>query len=442
LWETIRSGKVWHGELVNKRRDDSLYIEEMTVTPVRGEDGEISHYIAIKQDATERKELEEQLRQAQKMEAIGQLAGGVAHDFNNMLTVIRGHTELLLMQPDRVNGSTADSLGQVVAAADRASNLTRQLLTFSRKQPMQAHPLDLDDVLGNLTKMLKRIIGEDIQFRCSHGAGLPMIHADTGMIEQVLVNLVVNARDAMPDGGQLHVITEKVMIETDRLQGHPERRPGTFVSVTVSDTGTGIAPEHMARIFEPFFTTKEIGKGTGLGLATVYGIVKQHEGWIEVRTKVGAGTSFQVFLPGLQSHEVASAPLEKEAPPEGGTETILLVEDDDAVRSLTRQLLEHFGYSVREANSGREALELWQNALAEIDLLLTDMIMPGGVSGRELAHRLLERRPELKVIYLTGYSDENLAGDTSFMRRTQSLLLQKPCPWNQLLAAVRGCLDS
>ncbi len=253
------------------------------------------------------RDAQQQLRQSQKMEAIGQLAGGVAHDFNNMLAVMRGNAELLLMDADQHTEATKDNLKQIIVATERAANLTRQLLAFSRKQVMQSRPLVLNDVITDLAKMLRRIIGEHIDLQCRYGDQLPFVQADAGMIEQVLVNLVVNARDAMPQGGQLLITTEPVTLDEASIAKRPEARAGQFVCLTVKDAGTGIAPEHLPRIFEPFFTTKELGKGTGLGLATVYGIVKQHRGWIEVSSQLGAGATFAIFLPAIPTPASAAA---------------------------------------------------------------------------------------------------------------------------------------
>jgi PAS domain S-box-containing protein len=402
----------------------------------------------IMRDITERKKAEEnqvqlqtQLRQSQKMEAIGQLAGGVAHDFNNLLAVIRGNAELAVMHAVQASPETRECLKQVQAAADRAANLTRQLLAFGRKQIMQAQPLSLNDVVGNLTKMLKRVIGENVQLQCSYAARLPLVQADVGMLEQVLVNLVVNARDAMPRGGQVVIATESVHLDAACTQRHPEARAGQFVLFSVSDTGTGIAPEHLPRIFEPFFTTKEVGKGTGLGLATVYGIVRQHQGWIEISSQVGVGSTFKIFLPALATAAAPAAPAAVEAKPQGGTEKILLVEDDDAVRMLTRRLLQNYGYRVCEAASGRDALALWPDQSAEIDLLLTDVIMPHGVTGRELAERLRRDRPGLKIVFMSGYSGDVLDGKTDFVRKFNSRFLPKPCTPHVLLRTLRQYLD-
>ena len=385
---------------------------------------------------------EAQLRQSQKMEAIGQLAGGVAHDFNNLLAVIRGNTELVLMNPCHVKCDSCERLGEVVTATERAANLTRQLLTFSRKQTMLSQPLALNEVVANFTKMLKRIIGEDIELECRYAARLPFVQADPGMIEQVLANLAVNARDAMPKGDQILIATEPASLDAAYASAHPEARAGDFVCLSVTDTGTGIAPEHLPHLFEPFFTTKEVGKGTGLGLATVYGIVEQHQGWIDVTSQLGVGSTFKIFLPAIQPPPEVVSPLKPvEVKAVGGSETILLVEDDDEVRTLTGRLLKKSGYRVREAASGPQALEVWSAHKTDIDLLLTDMIMPDRMSGRELIEQLLPERPALKVIIMSGYSGETIGKDTTFLRRTRTRYLQKPCHWNTLLQTVRQSLD-
>jgi PAS domain S-box-containing protein len=392
-------------------------------------------------DITERKGLEVQLRQAQKMEAVGQLAGGVAHDFNNMLAVIRGNAELLLMDEGQHTAETREGLQHVVEASERAANLTRQLLTFSRKQVLLPQPLVLNEVIANLTKMLNRVIGENIDLQCQYAAPLPYVQADTGMLEQVILNLVVNARDAMPEGGQLRVATAHSQIDEAHARVNPGARAGDFVYLSVSDTGTGIAPEHLTRIFEPFFTTKEIGKGTGLGLATVYGIVQQHQGWVEVSSQVGEGTTFKVFLPAIPAPAQSAAASEAAAEVRGGTETILLVEDEHAVRITIRRVLESSGYTIREATSAQEALELWHSHAGEIALLLTDIIMPGGMSGRDLAERLWGQKPGLKVLFMSGYSADVLGKNTEFIRRTKSHFLQKPSSSRVILETVRQSLD-
>jgi signal transduction histidine kinase/DNA-binding response OmpR family regulator len=387
------------------------------------------------------REAQEQLRQSQKLEAIGRLAGGIAHDFNNILTVICGNSELLRRQARGLPGDAGEYLDEISAAGCRAANLTRQLLAFSRKQMMQSQPADLNNVVLNLKKMLERIITEDIQVECHYAPGLPLVQADIGMLEQVLVNLAVNARDAMPHGGRLFIATESIALDAASAQSHPEGRPGQFVCVTVRDTGSGISPQNLPRIFDPFFTTKQVGKGTGLGLATAYGILKQHEGWIEVSSQVGVGSTFTFFLPALQS---ALQPANAQTPPlplPHGRETVLLVEDEASVRSVTRRQLEHSGYHILEAGSGSEAMKLWETSSAEIDLLLTDLIMPGGISGRALAQNLRADKPSLKIIFHSGYGGADLGDDTTFLHQPDSAFLQKPCTPQELVFAVRRCLD-
>jgi PAS domain S-box-containing protein len=384
--------------------------------------------LVLGNDVTERLALERQLRQSQKMEAIGQLAGGVAHDFNNLLTVIRGHTDLLLL--DRANAGASEQLHQIAAASDRAAGLTRQLLAFSRRNVMQTVVVDVKAIVENLTKMLRRLIGEDILLETELGSNLPHI-----------INLAVNARDAMPNGGVLSIRTEAVTVTQDHVRRHREARPGDFLCLSVRDSGCGIAPEIMAHLFEPFFTTKDIGKGTGLGLATVHGIVKQHSGWIEVSTALGAGTEFQVYLPAAPRSGVLAAK-ETESPPAPGrhNETILLVEDEAPVRNITRKILTRFGYQVIEADCGAAALALWPENISKVDLLLTDIIMPGGITGRELANRLRQTRPDLKIVYTSGYSPSRAGQDLKILKGLK--FLPKPFSPNQLIRAVRHSLES
>jgi signal transduction histidine kinase/CheY-like chemotaxis protein len=390
-------------------------------------------------DVTDQRQLEEQLRQAQKLEAVGQLAGGVAHDFNNILTAIIMQAELLDTD-DQVSPEIKDGLRQIHAAAERAADLTRQLLLFSRRQVMQPRDVDLNEVVTNLAKMLQRIIGEDVRLQLHLNPTPLWSHADPGMLDQVLMNLAVNARDAMPEGGQLRIETLSRTVDDTFAQQRGEIAPGDYVGFRVTDTGCGIAPENLPRIFEPFFTTKEPGKGTGLGLATVFGIVKQHGGWIEVESQVGRGTIFEVYLPALSRTAAAEAAAPVAARPPGGTETILLVEDDEAVRLLTRTTLERHGYRVIEAPDGLAALESWERHRATVALLLTDIVVPRGIGGRELAQRLQADRPDLKVIYLTGYSAE--FADREMTLHPGQQFLQKPLQADMLLAAVRRCLDS
>ena len=389
-------------------------------------------------DITERLNLEAQLRHAQKLESIGQLAAGVAHDFNNVLTVIQGHTDRMIAQAGDGH-AFAEPLRQISTSSRRAAGLTRQLLTFSRKQVMQTRVLDLNAVLRNLAKMLPRLLGEHIRIEFACLPDPPPIEADTGMLDQVVMNLSVNARDAMPRGGRLRIETALAVIDDDYVRRRPEARVGRFICLSVIDNGSGMNQETLNRVFEPFFTTKEVGKGTGLGLATVYGIVKQHQGWAEVSSEPGLGTTFRIFLP------VSDRPLEPRednttflAKVRGGEETILLVEDEPVLRELARTILHDYRYRVLEASTGVEALEVWDRCQGRVDLLLTDMVMPEGISGRELADRLKGRKPELKVIFTSGYSPE-FVGDLPKLRDV--LLLPKPYPPQQLARVGRECLD-
>jgi PAS domain S-box-containing protein len=436
--------KVFAGETINDKEEIVVYPDGQkrtvltTKVPFRNSQGKICGLVGIGRDITERKLLEEQLRQSQKMEAFGQLAGGVAHDFNNLLTVIEGHVALLQLR-ESTPAEQAGSLAEISKAAERAANLTRQLLTFSRRQLFQPKPLDLNEVVANTTKMLQRLIGEHIGLETHFAPGGAPITADRNMMEQILINLAVNSRDAMPKGGRLVIQTAAVVVSKADAQANPKARPGSFIRLKVTDTGCGIAPETMKRIFEPFFTTKEVGKGTGLGLATVFGIVAQHHGWIEVESKLNSGTTFHIHLPRLAKSGKALTELSRTPDVRGGNETILLVEDEAPVRSLARTVLEQKGYRIIEADSGLSALEQWQQQRNQIDLLFTDMVMPEGMSGRELAARLLAEKPGLKVIYSSGYTDDML-GESSPLRNNPNFL-EKPFDAYKLLKHVRDCLD-
>ena len=388
-------------------------------------------------DVTDRTTLEAQLRHSQKLESIGQLAAGVAHDFNNILTIVQGHADRLLGRYDG-DAAATEPLKQISDAAKRGASLTLQLLMFSRKQVMQPKVADLNAILGNMTKMLQRLLGEDIALESKYAPSLLAIEADVGMVEQVIMNLSVNARDAMPKGGKLLIATDAQQIDEGYVHQNPEARTGKFVVMSVTDTGCGMKPETLARIFEPFFTTKEVGKGTGLGLATVYGIVKQHQGWVKVSSQPGQGTTFRIFFP-ASSKKVEI--VDKKSPQHkvrGGRETILIVEDEPVLRELARMILKDYEYQVLEAGTGVEALRVWEKHGGEIDLLLTDMVMPEGMTGRELADQLKKRKPSLKVIYTSGYSSEVMGRDD---HPPDIRFLQKPYPPPQLAQTVRECLD-
>ena len=392
----------------------------------------------IARDVTERKQLEEQLRQSQKMEAIGQLAGGVAHDFNNLLTAINGYSSLALQRLED-DHPIKPYIEEVKKAGDRAANLTRQLLAFGRKQILQPRPLKLNSVISDMNKLLRRLIGENIQLAAKLNSDLGRVMADPGQIEQVLVNLVVNARDAMPRGGNLTIETKNVELDEEYGSKHVGVPPGNYVLLAVSDNGEGMSEEVRLRIFEPFFTTKEKDKGTGLGLSTVYGIVKQSGGNIWVYSEPGKGTTFKVYLPLVESE--IPAPIEKvaEAVPVGGTETILLVEDEEVVRGLARRVLEQAGYSVVEASRAHEALRFCEEHAAEVDLLLTDVVMPE-MSGKELADRVKSHRPDLKMLFMSGYTDEAIVHHGVLDSSVE--FIQKPFTPSGLIKKVRDILDS
>lgn len=393
--------------------------------------------LSLFRDVTTQRQLEEQLRQSQKMEAIGQLAGGVAHDFNNILTVIQGHAALLTAA--NLGDSAGKSADQIVQAAERAAGLTRQLLTFSRRQLIQPKKLDVNKIVGNMTNMLGRLLGEDVALQLNYCQSAPMVEADAGMLEQVLLNLAVNARDAMPKGGQLALRIALVDVGETYSRDKSEARSGRFVCLSVTDTGTGIAPENLRRIFEPFFTTKEIGKGTGLGLATAYGIIQQHKGWIEVDSQVGKGTTFRIYLPYAETGLGAPEKPTTQIAVRGGHETILLVEDEMPVCTLVSRVLNKYGYKVLSANDATEAVKVWQSNKSEIALLLTDLVMPNHMNGRELAEKLWAEQPELKVIFTSGYSADIVGKD--FKLEPELNFLQKPYHPQMLALTVRRCLD-
>jgi CheY-like chemotaxis protein len=377
------------------------------------------------------------LRQSQKLEAIGQLAGGVAHDFNNLLTAINGYSSLALQRLDD-NHPIRSYLEEVKKAGDRAANLTRQLLAFGRKQMLQPLALNLNDVVADMSKMLRRLIGEDIQFTAKFDPELMRIKADPGQIEQVLVNLVVNARDAMPQGGQLTIETANIEVDREYAGKHFGAPPGSYVMLAVSDTGVGMDEDTKARIFEPFFTTKEKGKGTGLGLSTVYGIIKQSGGNIWVYSEPGRGSSFKVYL---QQFEAATGATEKatvEPVAQGGSETILLVEDEDVVRGLARKILEQSGYRVLDARNGTEAIRISREHAEAIQLLLTDVVMPE-ISGKEIAERLTVLRPTIRVLYMSGYTDEAIVHHGVIDANVE--FIQKPFTPMALVRKVRAVLD-
>lgn len=439
MWATLSAGRVWQGRLVNRKKDGTRYTEEATITPVRNEEGAIVNYVGVKRDITYELQLEEQYRQAQKMEAIGHLAGGVAHDFNNLLVVINGYSELLLDRHLDETSSDQNYVLEIKKAGERAAGLTRQLLAFSRQQVLHPQILEPNAVVANTEKMLRRLIGEDIDLITRLDPKLGRVKADAGQIEQIIMNLAVNARDAMPQGGKLTIETTNMELDETYARQHLEVKPGSYVMVAVSDTGTGMDAATKARIFEPFFTTKAPGQGTGLGLATVYGIVKQSGGAIWVYSEPGHGTTFKIYLPRVQEAAPLLEPLlPSPLPLPAGQETILLVEDAQAVRGLAREALEAGGYTVLEASQGEEALRLAEQCPQPIHLLVTDVILPR-VNGRDLATRLTRTQPEMKVLFISGYTDR-VVEDHGLLEAGVSFL-PKPFSLKVLAHKVREILD-
>lgn len=434
-----------HALLGKSLKDTEIYVKnplvpgvELTAaaTPLRDAQSSPIGGIAVFRDVTERRRLERQLSQAQKMEAVGQLAGGVAHDFNNLLAVITGYGELLL-ERFAPGDSGHEDLGQLLSASQRAAQLTRQLLAFSRRQIVQPKILDLNTIVANVEKMLHRVIREDIELKTVFAQNLWSVGADSGQIEQVVVNLTVNARDAMPHGGMITIETGNVTLGDD-FPGHGSRaKPGAYVMLAVSDTGTGMDPETQARVFEPFFTTKEPGKGTGLGLATVYGIVEQLGGDIRLQSELGFGTTFKIYLPRADGTELP-APVRRTISPAAASATILLVEDDDAVREVTARMLESRGYTVFAARDADEARTACAEHGSRIDLLLTDIVMPK-TSGPKLAEELRAELPDLRVLYMSGYSGAALTRHTALP--DGMAYLEKPFTSSSLAAKVRDALE-
>ena len=434
LRQAVEAGEACTVELRNYRKDGSAFWNELSISPVRDEDGGVTHFVGVQNDVTQRRQLQSQLLQAQKMEGIGQLAGGIAHDFNNMLAVINGYSEMLLGSM-RADSPMRNFVSEINKAGGRAAGLTRQLLAFSRKQLLEPKVLDLNESVRRVDTMLRRLIGEDIELVTLLHPALGRVKADLGQVEQVLINLIVNARDAMPQGGRLLLRTRSA--KAAEIQAAVEVKPGWYVALEVEDTGCGMNPEVLEHIFEPFFTTKEPGKGTGLGLATVFGIVKQSGGYLGVTSEPGVGTRFTIYLPQIEAAPVAPDELALPALP-SGSETILLVEDEPMVRQMVRTLLTGCGYIVLEAIQGDDALRVAEAHAGPIHLLLTDVVMPR-MSGRELAERLKAVRPEVQVLFMSGYTDDAVMRHG--LEQAEVELLQKPFTHLALAQRVRRLLD-
>jgi PAS domain S-box-containing protein len=438
LLSQLNNGHILTAHDARRRRRDGTVVDvRIWTAPLTGPDGAMRGQIGVIADITSQRKLEQQFAHAQKMEAIGRLAGGVAHDFNNVITVISGYAQMLL--EDSANDpARREAAEEILNSADRAAGLAGQLLAFSRRQVIQPRVMDVNALVSDMQRMLGRVIGEDIELKTVLRQGLGAVRADPGQLEQVIMNLAVNARDAMPNGGRLVVETADAVLDESYAQEHAGVKPGRYVMIAVSDTGTGMDEHTRAHLFEPFFTTKERGKGTGLGLSTVYGIVKQHGGDIWVYSEQGKGSTFKIYLP--QADPAAADPEEarpRQRAARNGHETILVVEDEDGLRRLVREVLEQRGYNVLAARSGAEALDLAASA-GRIDLLLTDVVMPK-MNGRELAEALATTRPALPVLYLSGYTDEMVTG-TGILSESAEFL-QKPFTPEKLARRIRDILD-
>jgi two-component system, cell cycle sensor histidine kinase and response regulator CckA len=435
--ESTGAGRVGTVQYRMRHKDGTWHVIESAANAIHDALGKVAKFVIVNRDVSEQRQLEEKYRQAQKMEAVGRLSGGVAHDFNNLLGVIIGYAEFLQESLEPEN-SLRGSVDEILKAGKRAASLTRQLLAFSRQQVLDPKVLDLNVVVFDMDKMLRRLIGEDIELSTVQGRSLGRIKADQGQLEQVLLNLVVNARDAMPQGGKLLIDTRNFLMDQAFVRRYPYPvQPGPYVCLTVSDSGIGMDAETKARAFEPFFTTKEKGKGTGLGLSTVYGVVKQSGGYIDIDSAPGAGTTFKIYLPvveeALREEKPAAAPSSFT-----GNETILLAEDESSLRTLTRNTLEACGYKVLEAKDGIEALEVSDRFSGPIDLLLTDMVMPG-MGGRALAQELVRRRPEVRFAYMSGYTGQAVGSQGPV--DPGSVFLLKPFTRELLTRKIREALD-
>jgi len=439
LWETIRSGSVCRSILVNRKKNGEVYYVDESVSPIRDAEGQVTNFVSNGRDYTERLRLEAQLLQAQKMDAVGRLAGGIAHDFNNLLTIITSYSELAL--DSVVPESPAQArIQEILSAARRAADLTRQLLAFSRKQPQALRVAELNPVVSGIVKTLHRLIGEDIELVFVPGEGLGRIRLDPVQIEQILMNLAANARDAMPEGGRCTIETFNAQLDEQYID---RKRalipPGRYAVLSLTDTGAGIPADHLSHVFEPFYTTKPSGKGTGLGLATVYGIVKQNHGFVWAYSEPGMGTVIKIYLPCVHDQPVAAeSPEKSEGAVLRGTETLLLVEDEEPLRRATGEFLRLRGYTVLEARDGIDALLVSRNHGSTIHLAVTDIVMPH-MSGGELARELEALSPKTKVLFVSGY-----AGQTVLDHKVvdvENNFLQKPFTLKQLASKVRTVLD-
>jgi len=439
MWDTVLSGRVFHGTVMNRKKNGESFLLEKSITPLRNTAGQITHFISTGRDVTNQRRLEAQLQQAQKMDAVGRLAGGVAHDFNNLLMVISAYAELMLDHLDPAHPARQNA-NEIITAARRAADLTRQLLGFSRKQVQALQVLDPNFVVGEIVRMLPRLLGEDIRLTFHPDPAIGKVKADPVQIEQIVMNLAANARDAMPQGGALTIETQNVNLTSADLEHQPVANPGAYIVLTITDSGIGIPLEQQAHIFEPFYTTKAEGRGTGLGLATVYGIVQQNGGFITLQSEVGSGTVFKIHLPRVTA---AACRVEDSAKSLGncprGHETVLLVEDEGSVREATRQFLTNAGYTVLDAGTGEDALSASRQYAGPIHILVSDVVLPS-LSGPALAAQLCAERPRLKKLFVSGYAEATILRHGEI--DVAAHFLQKPFELRSLAWKVREILDT
>ncbi len=436
MWETLLRGEVWAGRVINKKKDGTLYEEDGTISPVKDKSGKIINYVAVKRDVTGEVLLQEQVQQAQRMESIGTLAGGIAHDFNNLLTIVLGYSELLILSKDKKSPGCEEAQA-IHQAAARGADLVKQILTFSRRTETHPRPINLNNEVKQTEKLLYRTIPKMIEIELHLAADLKTIRADSGEMEQILLNLAVNARDAMPTGGRLIIETRDEYLDEEDCRMHLDAKPGEYVVLIVSDTGCGMSKDVMDHIFEPFYTTKKVGDGTGLGLAMVYGIVKGHGGHITCYSEPGAGTTLKIYFPTLETEETPDLTTTQQIPA-FGTETILVVDDEELIRDLARRILSKTGYTVLAAGSGEEALEIYRNKKDEIALVILDLIM-AGMGGRQCLDKLLEIDPKTKILVASGYSASGPAKEA--VEAGARGFVDKPFQMRHLLRTVREILD-
>ncbi|MCH8305619.1 MAG: response regulator, partial [Candidatus Marinimicrobia bacterium] len=438
LWKTISSGKEWRGEFHNKKKNGDLFWESASISPVFDTNKKITHYIAVKEDITVQRQLEKQLQEAQRLEAVGQLAGGVAHDFNNHLAAITGYTELCLMNAEK-DSQMAEDLRAILNRARKGANLVGQLLAFSRKQAVSIKAIDLNQIVEETLSFIQPLLGEDIILVQEFDGGIPDIQADPTAVDQIITNLCLNARDAMRGGGQLTISTKLVTIDEKYRKSHINASIGSYVVLSVSDSGSGMDKKTLTRIYEPFFTTKQVGEGSGLGLSIVYGLIKQHRGFIECNSELGKGTEFKIFFPLTKSAiNQVELELDEKSTDVRGNETILLVEDDVDVLEIVKRGLEGRGYTVLSAENGRDALAIYKKNRNHIDIIVTDVVLPS-MNGLDFSQSVHDMDPDAKILFISGYAEGILKQKFNIKKDIE--ILKKPFKEKEIALKIREILD-